>query len=151
MKDEAPTHTRVSPTAKEKSSNNQRTNWKLKLRKEEINKILFRKRMQNLGQKPTLTQDTKKKKKKARFKKISCWYCGKNGHKMNTCTFKREASIKSRLAKLEKHYMKMKTQIKQYQLQKQKIEQYFNSRAYRLKQKKKKEGTKRSCKSKTKR
>ena len=93
--------------------------------------------MQNLGQKPTLTQDTKKKKKKARFKKLSCWYCGKNGHKMNTCTFKREASIKSRLAKLEKHFMKMKTQIKQYELQKQKMEQYFNSRAYRLKLKKK--------------
>ena len=34
--------------------------------------------------------------------------------------------------------MKMKTQIKQYELQQQKIEQYFNSRAYRLKQKKKK-------------
>ena len=99
--------------------------------------------MQNLGQKPTLIKDTKRKKKKARFKKISCWYCGKNDHKMNTCTFKREASIKSRLAELEKHYMKMKTQIKQYELQQQKIEQYFNSRVYRLKQKKKKEGTKR--------
>ena len=32
----------------------------------------------------------------------------------------------------------MKTQIKQYELQKQKMEQYFNSRAYRLKLKKKK-------------
>lgn len=106
--------------------------------------------MQNLGQKPTLIKDTKRKKKKARFKKISCWYCGKNDHKMNTCTFKREASIKSRLAELEKHYMKMKTQIKQYELQQQKIEQYFNSRAYRLKQKKKKKAQS-ACKSRTKR
>ena len=45
MKDEAPTHTRVSPTEKEKSPNNQRTNRKLKLRKEEINNILFKKKM----------------------------------------------------------------------------------------------------------
>ena len=64
MKDEAPTHTRVSPTEKEKSPNNQRTNWKLKLRKEEINNILFKKKMNAESWTKTHTHPRYKKEKR---------------------------------------------------------------------------------------
>ena len=71
MKDEAPTHTRVSPTEKEKSPNNQRTNWKLKLRKEEINNILFKKKNECriLDKNPHSSKIQKEKKRKPDLKK----------------------------------------------------------------------------------
>ena len=127
--------TRVSPTAQNITPKSQRRQWALELREKDLRKKLFVKRFALQKFFPENPVIPKIPSKKAKKKKISCWYCGKYGHKRKTCTSRIEATAQSRLAKLERQVQKMEYKLQSYEAEKIYWQNLRKARIIRLKEK----------------
>lgn len=129
--------TRVSPTAQNITPKSQRRQWALELRKKDLREKLFVKRLA-LQKLSPVNPTPKIPSKKVKKEKISCWYCGKYGHKRKTCTSRIEATAQSRLAKLERQVQKLEYKLQSYEAEKIYWQNLRKARTIRLKKKIKK-------------